>query len=102
MASLQSRNGNYRLQFTGPDRKRASIPLGSNKRVAETVKIRVEALVAARLAGVAVDPDTARWVAGLDDALADKQRRSTSSRAASPINKPSKHSLTATLLGAKT
>jgi integrase len=71
MASLQQREGRFRLQFTW-GKERVSIPLGTNKRIAETVKIRVETMLSAKLAGVAFDPDTARWLNDLDSTIFDK------------------------------
>ncbi len=52
---------------------RWSIRLGKMpQRTAETVKLRVELLNAAAIAGHASDDETARWVAGLEQRLADK------------------------------
>ena len=56
-----------------PDGKRPTIRLGKvSLRVAEAVKFRVEQLLAAKLTRHAVDAGTARWVAELPDALANK------------------------------
>ena len=73
MASLTRENGGWKIQFMRPDKKRPSIRLGKvQKRQAEAVKIRVEHLVAAIFTGHAVDDETARWVAGLDDKMTEK------------------------------
>lgn len=74
MASISSGlNGRRMIQFVGPDRRRKSIRLGKlSLRQAETVRIRVEHLVAASLTRSASDGDTARWVADIDDALHEK------------------------------
>ncbi len=74
MASISRQpNGRRTIQFIAPDGKRRSIRLGKvTQRIAETVKLRVELLVAAKLAGHAVDDETARWVAGLDEAMTEK------------------------------
>ena len=73
MASLsRESNGRRRIQFV-LHRKRHSIRLGRvSQRTAEAIKIRVEHLVTASIAGHPFDDETARWVAGLADALRDK------------------------------
>jgi len=73
MASITRQpNGRRTVQFVAGDGKRKSIRLGKvSQRVAEAVKIRVEQLNAAAIAGHAIDDETARWVAGLDSKLAD-------------------------------
>src|SRR5688500_8037393 len=59
--------------FTGGDKQRKTITLGQvPAKVAEQVCTRVEYLLAAKLSSVPVDPDTARWIGSIDDALADK------------------------------
>ena len=74
MASIsREANGRRIVQFMAPDGKRRSIRLGKvPQRIADTVKLRVELLVAAKLAGHAIDDETARWLADLDDRLIDK------------------------------
>ena len=58
------------VQFVMPDGRRQSIRLGKmSQRSAEAIKLRVEHLVAAKLTGHAIDDETARWVAGLEDHL---------------------------------
>ena len=48
-------------------------PLGKvAQRVAEVVKLRVELIVAAKLAGHSIDDETARWLSGLEKRMADK------------------------------
>lgn len=42
------------------------------QRIAETVKLRVEMLVASKLSGHALDDETARWLTGLETTLLDK------------------------------
>ena len=71
MASISNeRNGRKTVQFMAPDGKRKSIRLGkASKRTAEAVKLRVELIVAAMNAGCAVDDETARWLAGLDETM---------------------------------
>jgi len=77
MASItRETHGRRTVQFIGPDRKRRSIRLGKMpQRMAEAVKVRVEHLVAAAITGHALDDETARWVADVDDTLRDKLAR---------------------------
>ena len=74
MASISTdRNGNRTLQFTGADKKRRSIRLGKiNRKMAESIKFRVEHLVSASITGHPLDADTSRWVADLEPVLAEK------------------------------
>lgn len=77
MASItRESNGRRTIQFVGSDGKRRSIRLGKlSQRLAEAIKFRVEQLIAAKLSGHAVDADTARWIAELDQGIADKLAR---------------------------
>ena len=77
MASIsKDPNGRRRILFVAPDGKRKTIRLGKvSQRAAEAVKYRVEQLLAAKLTGHALEADTARWMAGLESALADKLAR---------------------------
>ncbi|MBT5019382.1 MAG: tyrosine-type recombinase/integrase, partial [Planctomicrobium sp.] len=77
MASISTdTNGNRRLQFTDQNGKRQTVRLGKiPKRAAETIKIRVEHLLTAKLGNQPVDGETARWVAGLDDVMNDRLAR---------------------------
>ena len=74
MASISRQpNGRRTIQFMAPNGKRRSIRLGKvTQRMAETVKLRVELLVAAKLSGHAIDDETSRWLTGLDATLTDK------------------------------
>src|SRR5437764_7032891 len=74
MASIsKDTSGNVRILFVAADRKRKTIRLGQvPKKVAEAVKLRVEALVAAAASRVPVDPETAAWVGQVGDDLAAK------------------------------
>jgi len=68
--------GRRRVLFVDPEGKRKTIRLGkTSRRGAEAVKFRVEQLLAAKLTGQAVESDTARWVAELTPAMADKLAR---------------------------
>ena len=77
MASISNgKNGHRTIQFTAPDGRRRSLRLGKvSKKHAQAVKIKIENLVAAKLTGQAVDDETARWVAKLEDSLADRLAR---------------------------
>jgi len=74
MASISTdRNGNRTIQFVAHDGKRRSIRPGKVPlKVANEIKLKVEALNLAQSAGVPLDMDTAAWVARLGDDLADK------------------------------
>ena len=74
MASIaKDPNGRKRIIFSLPNGKRKAIRLGKMpQRAAETVKLRVEQLLAAKVSGCGWDNETAGWVAELSDELADK------------------------------
>ena len=68
--------GKRRILFVAPDGKRRAIRLGKvSQRNAEQVKFRIERLLEAKLTGHAIDADTARWIAELEEQLADKLAR---------------------------
>lgn len=71
MASIStSANGTRSIQFTGRDRKRRTIRLGkATMKVAQEVKVRVERLLSAQIAGVSVDQETAAWLGQVGDEL---------------------------------
>lgn len=77
MASIaREKNGNRRILFVAPDGKRPTIRLGKvSQRAAETIKFRVEQLLAAKLTGHALETDTAQWLNDLEPAMADKLAR---------------------------
>ena len=74
MASIsKDPGGRRRIIFKGADNKRRAIRLGKvSQETANSVKVRVERLVAAQITGHALDNETALWVAKLDVVLADK------------------------------
>ena len=74
MASIaKDPNGRRRILFVARDGKRKTIRLGKvSQRHAEMVKLRVEQLNAAAVAGHPIDRDTARWLSEIDDSLAEK------------------------------
>jgi integrase len=65
--------GRRLLQFIARDGKRKSIRLGKvSQRLAEEVKIKVEALNSAAISGHAVDDEVARWLVKLDHIMVEK------------------------------
>lgn len=74
MASIsRDPNGRRRILFVAGNGKRKTIRLGKvNQRTAEAVKVKIEALVAASITGHAVDNETSRWLAELDQMMLDK------------------------------
>jgi hypothetical protein len=74
MASVVSRpNGRREIQFTDAAGKRQTVRLGKMpKRDAESIKTRIEHLLTAQITKRPLEGDTARWVASLDDVLADR------------------------------
>ncbi len=77
MASISNdKNGLKRIQFVAGDGSRKAIRLGKvSKRDAETVRIKVEALLSAKLSGASgVDREVSAWLAKLDVKLKEKLR----------------------------
>jgi len=74
MASISKQpNGHRTIQFKASDGRRRSVRLGkTSQRHAMAVKMKIEQLVASNLTGHAMDDETARWVASLDDVLRDR------------------------------
>jgi hypothetical protein len=74
MASIARDPGSRkRIQFVAPDGKRKTTRLGKvPQRAAETIKTKVEHLLASKVSGCVWDNETARWVAEIPDGLADK------------------------------
>lgn len=77
MASIgRDPNGRKRILFVAPDGKRKTIRLGKvSQNAAQTVKLRVEKLLAVQVTGDSVDLDTARWLADREPELLDKLAR---------------------------
>lgn len=77
MASITSeKNGCRTIQFVGADGRRRSIRLGKiAMRQVESIKLRVEALLASVISGLPIDRETAGWVRDIGDELADKLAR---------------------------
>lgn len=74
MASItKEANGRRIVQFVGVDGKRRSLRLGKvNQRTAESVKLRVELILASQLSGHAPDDETSRWLASRDRTMNKK------------------------------
>jgi integrase len=77
MASIANDpNGRRRISFVDASGKRRSVRLGKDdRRHAEMVRARIEALVSAASTRSAVDRETAAWVADLDGPLRDRLAR---------------------------
>jgi integrase len=71
MASLFKSDGTWRIDFAiGTNGQRRSIRLGRmDKHAAESAKLRIEKLIAAKVTNGTPDPETLSWVAGVDDKL---------------------------------
>jgi integrase len=68
--STDSKTGFRTVQLVGQDGKRRSIRLGAaSLKTAEEVKRRVEYLASAKAADIAIDLDTSKWLAKIDDEL---------------------------------
>jgi integrase len=74
MASISTdENGNVRILFFGADKKRRAVHLGRvNKKLAGSIKLKVEALVASIVTRTPIDSETAQWVGIIGDDLAVK------------------------------
>jgi len=74
MASISTDSGGKRrILFVGADGNRRQIRLGKvPMKTAATIKARVENILAAQLAGHAIDGDTATWLGERDSVLYDK------------------------------
>src|SRR5436305_859863 len=74
MASIsKDESGRVRILFFGADGKRKAVRLGKvTSKLAAAVKRRIEALVAAAVARVPLDSETATWVGDVGDDLAAK------------------------------
>ena len=74
MAYLRKRKGTrgtaWEVLFYVASTKRHTVRLGRiNERIANTAKIRIEALVAAKVAGHSLDAETVGWAASLHDVI---------------------------------
>ena len=68
--------GRRRILFVGPAGKRHTIRLGKvSERIAQTMLLKVESLLTAKVARQPVDRETAVWLAEIDDRLHDRLAR---------------------------
>jgi len=68
--SNKKKNGTKRILFTDEQGKRCTIPLGRvYATAAESFKLRVEALIAARRMGIPFDSELAAWLRDLPDTM---------------------------------
>ncbi len=74
MASIcKDPGGKKRILFVAPDGKRKVIRLGKMSLAqARTVKHKIESLVSSKGSGQSIDGETASWVRGIPDGLAEK------------------------------
>ena len=74
MASISTdADGKRRILFVNPNGERKQIRLGKvPMKTAQTIKTRVENILAAQLAGHAIDGDTATWLGERDSVLYGK------------------------------
>jgi integrase len=65
--------GLRRILFVGADGKRGAVYLGKMpQKAAEAIKTKIEAIVAAQIAGISIDKETAEWIGGRDAKLYGK------------------------------
>lgn len=74
MASITNDpNGRRRIQFVGADEKRRTIRLGKvSRRIAESIKVKMEDLIASSINGHPPTQETLYWVEDLESELYDK------------------------------
>jgi hypothetical protein len=74
MASItKDPDGHKRILFVAPDGKRKSLWLGkAPQRIAEAVKTKVEALLAAMLTSSLLEDETTRWLNTIDTTMHNK------------------------------
>jgi integrase len=74
MATLDTEAGKkgatWRIRFVDHAGRRQTIRLGKiSRRIAETAKVRIEALLAAKVAGHSIDKETAEWLSAISDVI---------------------------------
>ncbi len=74
MASvIRDPNGKKRIQWTDGDRNRCTLRLGKcSVKNAESVKLKIEALLSAKATGTPYDAETSRWLAEVPDAIHER------------------------------
>ncbi len=96
MASvIRDPNGRKRIQWRDGDGTRRTLRLGKCAvKQAETVRLKIEAILAYRATGSSIDPDTARWVSSLPDEI---HGRMASAGLLAPRERPAARTLRALL-----
>src|SRR5262245_9155208 len=74
MASISTdKAGNRAVQFIAGDGKRRTVRLGKvTMKQAGEIKLKIAALNSAKVSGLSIETETARWVAEIGDDLAKK------------------------------
>jgi hypothetical protein len=66
-------DGKKRVQFIAPGGARRTLHLGAvDKRHAETVRVRVESILSAKMVDQPLDRDTSAWLGKIEDPLHHK------------------------------
>lgn len=74
MASIgNDPNGRKRILFVAGDGSRKTIRIGkADRKQADAFRLKVEKIISANITGGALDDETSRWLAGLDDTIHDR------------------------------
>lgn len=73
MASIAKDGKGWRILFVAPDGKRKTVRLGLvDKKTAQSIRVHVEALLAARISGLPVQQATAAWLNAIGEPLRQK------------------------------
>ncbi len=73
MASISTGDNGRRILYIGSGKSRRKIHLGKiDRKTAENIQTHVEYLHSANLSNQSIPPDTARWLAGVEDELHEK------------------------------
>jgi len=76
MASVAKDGKGWRILFVAPDGKRKTLRLGRvDKKTAESIRVHMEALLAARISGLPVQQATAAWLNTIGETLKEKLAR---------------------------
>jgi integrase len=80
MATLGTETGargtTYRVLFVDQSGRRQTVRLGGvSKKIAETAKTKIEEIFSAKIAGHSIQPETAAWLAKIEDVIHDKLSR---------------------------
>lgn len=74
MASVSKDGKGWRILSTVPDGKRKTLRLGrTDKKTAESVRVHVEALLAARMSGLPLQLATAAWLTTIGEPLKESR-----------------------------